>query len=221
MDSYGFFRKLPRELRDSVYDLLVQEVDVTDGGLHFHTRTIVPNLRLISRQFKLEYDERCARDRDNYKLAVTDKMTYGRCGCELRHLYGLDNPQFPAIARHTADLTAILSVCNGRHIHAICSAGCRLANHRRWIDSLSQYLPHLREIHVQLDVSSISCLAAALAYSVQYLASLPKVIELKIIALEPTACSENASAPLAIWTEQHGLQRNEEAILQYLARPSA
>jgi len=68
--THSFFRSFPREIRDEIYDLLFQEkehpVTLFGYGLEAYyckTRTTLPYVRLLSRQAKLEYDER-----DEYHL---------------------------------------------------------------------------------------------------------------------------------------------------------
>ena len=57
----SFFRALPRELRDAVYDYtfehFVKQQSDTDDDVTFHFHAPVSNLRLVSRQFTAEYDE--------------------------------------------------------------------------------------------------------------------------------------------------------------------
>ena len=61
-ESISFFGVLPRELRDAVYDYTFEHVVErecgTDDGVTFHFHVPVSNLRLVSRQFTAEYDER-------------------------------------------------------------------------------------------------------------------------------------------------------------------
>lgn len=72
----SYFGTLPRELRDCVYDLLYQEIEESVGSnvgdLQFHTRTIIPRLRFVSRQFNAEYDEWISMNDLNQQLTVTD-----------------------------------------------------------------------------------------------------------------------------------------------------
>lgn len=60
----GFF-KLPRELRDEIYDLVFEnywteskDANIIGARYIFKARTPLPLPRLISRQFKREYDQR-------------------------------------------------------------------------------------------------------------------------------------------------------------------
>lgn len=63
----GFF-KLPRELRDEIYGMMYHEIeqkvcksrsDTDEDMFIIHARAPVPQLRLLSRQFKRAYDENC------------------------------------------------------------------------------------------------------------------------------------------------------------------
>ncbi|KAM0709424.1 hypothetical protein Q7P35_003462 [Cladosporium inversicolor] len=75
-DVNSYFGKLPRELRDCIYDLLYQEIGEsmgeTPGDFELFTRAIIPSLRLVSRQFKAEYDERISANDLNQQLTVND-----------------------------------------------------------------------------------------------------------------------------------------------------
>lgn len=55
--TIGFF-SLPRELRDSIYDMVWQEKQEKISGANFRIQAAIPKVRLISRHFKSEYDER-------------------------------------------------------------------------------------------------------------------------------------------------------------------
>lgn len=72
-NSRGFFTSFPRELRDAVYDLLYQDFENNVHGLQFRIRTTLPHLRLLSRQFKVEYDE---RPTTKNHLTVTDTWAF-------------------------------------------------------------------------------------------------------------------------------------------------
>jgi hypothetical protein len=65
----SFFDDFPRELRDKIYDL-TSEHEVKRHSYHMRFQAPVPHLRLISRQFKHEYDERQPKDPS---LAVEDR----------------------------------------------------------------------------------------------------------------------------------------------------
>lgn len=56
--KHGFLKTFPRELRDQIYDLLYEEDEEHDRAYVRATNPLVA-LRLINRQFRLEYNERC------------------------------------------------------------------------------------------------------------------------------------------------------------------
>lgn len=47
-NSHGFFRTLPRELPNAIYELLYQEVDRDVDVVQFHMRAVMPQLGLVS-----------------------------------------------------------------------------------------------------------------------------------------------------------------------------
>jgi hypothetical protein len=55
--SKSFFELLPAEIRDQIYDATMEQ-DIQRKRLNFQFRAPSPQLRLISRQFKDEYDRR-------------------------------------------------------------------------------------------------------------------------------------------------------------------
>jgi hypothetical protein len=78
-DKTGHFEKLPREIRDQIYDLLFQERDVTVRGWYYKIRTTLPKARLISRRTTREYDERPAIN--NYVEACECNWAEWDCQC--------------------------------------------------------------------------------------------------------------------------------------------
>jgi hypothetical protein len=67
--SKSFFDTLPREIRDNIYDYTLDH-EVTRHSYHMRFKAPFPHLRLVSRQFKHEYDERSP---SNAELVVTDQ----------------------------------------------------------------------------------------------------------------------------------------------------
>jgi len=58
-EANGFF-SLSRELRDNIYDIVREDHQEKIGQVSFKYRAAIPKVRLISRQFKSEYDQRSA-----------------------------------------------------------------------------------------------------------------------------------------------------------------
>jgi hypothetical protein len=65
----SFFEIIPRELRDSIYDYTFDH-EVTCNSYHMRFQAPLPHLRLVSRQFKHEYNERSPTETS---LFVTDQ----------------------------------------------------------------------------------------------------------------------------------------------------
>ena len=201
----GFFKTLPRELRDAVYDLLHQEVTEYVDELQFYTRTVIVKLRLISRQFRQEYDERPAKNEHNNHLTIKDNVNF-------KFDWVYEKPmRCPALATHSTKLTLNLIVCLGDHDH--------FHWHILWITSLLQSLPRLRAIFVRLDLVSPLCIDTVMDRAT-LLATLPNLVDIKIAGstlLESVGITDD-SVLLATWTKQHGLQVDQEAINLYIKR---
>lgn len=219
----GFFKTFPRELRDAVYDFLYQEVTANVEGLHFHMRTVLVELRLMSRQFRLEYDERSAADEHNNHLTITDNPEFALTD------WSDDKPQgaalhCPALTTRATSLTLCLIACMATHeSYAKCNAEGNVGWHMIWITSLLQSLPHLRDIHARLHLLSTGCISTVLVWA-ELLAALPNLAELQIVGVESVdkVGSVDDSVLLATWSKQHGLQEDHGAIELYrkLAKPS-
>lgn len=56
-EATGFF-SLPRELRDEIYEMAGENHQKVSAEVIIYFRTPIPSLRLVSRQFKTEYDQK-------------------------------------------------------------------------------------------------------------------------------------------------------------------
>lgn len=209
----GFFETLPRELRDAVYDLLYQEVTADVEGLEFHTRIVIVELRLVSRQFRLEYDERSVSDEHNNHLTITDREAFD---LSAREPAGPEvvAMRCPSFATRTTSLTLNLIACLGGHEgENRCDADTEVEWHVTWIKSLLQSLPHLRKICVRLDLVSTFCISTVLKQAKLFTA-LPNSVDLEVMGLPSldSMGSADDSILLATWTKQHRLQEDHEAI---------
>lgn len=214
--AHGFFKTFPRELRDSVYDLLYQEVHENVDGLQLRIRAVCAGLRFVSRQFKLEYDERSTADGRN-QLEITDNMAF-----DLRR-YGKSEGGVvpcPALATHTTELALNLIACKGGESrHYDCCADSNIRWHTNWINAFLQSLPHLREVRVRLDFVNPNCIDFVLEGS-RMLQALPKLSELRVMGSTSLQAISKIgdSVHCATWTEQYGLQQHHDAIEAYCAR---
>ena len=211
----GFFETLPRELRDqiydSLYDSLYEELDDNLGGVRCQTYTICTEPRLVSRQFKLEYDERTSVDEQSKQLTVIIPLSHF-CWC--KHKVVMLSRR---VAAQIAHMTVIMVACDGVHTFEEFPMNCdkgAVGCSRLYAKHLLHYLPHLRSFHFKLHKSSLPC-ALGLLRSLDVLIELPKLTELKIMSPQPTECLTDQTdhpAHIAIWTEQDGLQQDQEAI---------
>jgi hypothetical protein len=67
--SKSFFEILPQEIRDSIYEHTFDH-EVTRHSYHMRFQAHLPHLRLVSRQFKREYEKRSP---SNTEPVVTDQ----------------------------------------------------------------------------------------------------------------------------------------------------
>jgi hypothetical protein len=93
----GFF-SLPRELRDKIYDMVWQERKHKVNAAYYIVNAAIPNVRLISRRFRSEYDESSPAN----SFATVYDM-YGPCN----NFRG-----FPRLATHSTRLALIWEVCS-------------------------------------------------------------------------------------------------------------
>ncbi|KAM0709447.1 hypothetical protein Q7P35_003485 [Cladosporium inversicolor] len=73
----GFF-SLPRELRYTIYGMAREEDSCMVNGVMFRYRAAIPTLRLVSRQLKLEYDQRPAADTSVHVFDILNKCKIER-----------------------------------------------------------------------------------------------------------------------------------------------
>jgi hypothetical protein len=209
----GFFDILPRELRDIVYDSLYQKLDNdADLGLRYQTYTVCTELRLVSRQFKLEYDERTSVDQKSRHLTVSIDLCRP-CWCELP----VDLPS-PQLAARTVHLTLVVTFCDGEHswdgVSWECSAdedSLGVLCYRDFMEVLVNALPCLQSLRMNLQATADLCVMNLLEFSTPFRES-PKLTELRIMGPCLEECTPSPLAQVAIWTEQDGLQQDEEAI---------
>jgi hypothetical protein len=90
------FFALPAELRDMIYDHLWQDVEEDTDHLRFNICTTIPKLRLVSRQFKSEYDERIAANEHKNTVAVTQLYDYSPYDPRRRSLFPVLQRDLPA-----------------------------------------------------------------------------------------------------------------------------
>jgi hypothetical protein len=111
--TISFLDVLPRELRDAVYDYTFEHVvrrkPDTDDDVTFHFHAPVSNLRLVSRQFTAEYDERYkAFSLRNPSLTIVNDSQDCRRNWYL---------EVPRLATRCTELKTIRTLFDGRDEH--------------------------------------------------------------------------------------------------------
>ncbi|GAB7335208.1 hypothetical protein MBLNU13_g07629t1 [Cladosporium sp. NU13] len=153
------FFALPRELRDMIYDHLRQDVEENTDRLTFNIRTIIPELRLVNRQFKTEYDERIAAN--DHKNTVTVTQRYERNPYEPSKEIPL-----PRLAALSTSLT--VNIINHEHDCGYCHRcdhrRCEhSAHYRQWVQHWLLAECPLRSCRVELNIASRRCVPEAMA----------------------------------------------------------
>lgn len=211
---HGFFKTLPREIRDDVYDMLYQEIEYDfQGRLSSLENSTLKNLhvplvslRLVNHQFKLEYDERVAKTEHLTALTIHDQKT----------LPEHRRSKFGALFSRATNMTIYLNICSGDHVYYPCYHIRRLINYANWIGRLASNLPHLRSIRVSLTTAYDQCMEALEDTFLACVTNMSKVIEVQI--RHTTSGNQgyirNASdAPIvAVWTKETGLVHDHEAV---------
>ena len=150
---------LPRELRDMIYDHLWQEVEVGTDRLHFNISTTIPELRLVNRQFKTEYDERIAAN--DHKNTVTVTQRYERNPFDPSKEIPL-----PRLAALSTSLT--INIINLDHYCGFCHRcdhkRCEhTAHYKQWVQHWLLAECPLRSCRVELNIASRRCVPEAMA----------------------------------------------------------
>ena len=153
------FFALPRELRDMIYEHLWQDIEESTDTVQFKICTTIPELRLVNRQFKIEYDERIA--------ANDDKKHCHRHPTLRAHPYHASNEiLLPRLAALSISLT--ISIVD---LERECGY-CRRCDHRRckhsahcrqWVKHWLQSDCPLRSCKVELNIASRRCAPEAMA----------------------------------------------------------
>lgn len=153
-EGTSFFGVLPRELRDAVYDYtfehFVKQQPDTDDGVTFHFHAPVSNLRLVSRQFRAEYDERYKTfSPRNILLTIVNKSRDGR-----RHWHS----ECPKLASRCRELKTICSLFDGRDEYTEFTHRDilrKLLTHTHNTTMLVQCMPNLRRVDMRFDFESL------------------------------------------------------------------
>jgi hypothetical protein len=201
----SYFETFPRELRDLIYDQLYQEVNEIVSGLGFQARAILPRLRLVSRQFKAEYDERIVINDLKQQLTVTDTGSTHYEHCSIL----VCSPT----STHTTCLT-IKMVEDSNCCHILADAWLKDGT-ITWLNEFVRQLPLLRKFRfrVCVSVSDSGEMVWILAHIL--LKIHPMLTELEVVSWDG---APQSLTPLKTWSKEHGTQTHDDAIDRHSAR---
>lgn len=144
----SFFEVFPRELRDKIYDFSFDhEAERYDYNMQFSAP--FPHLRLVSRQFKQEYDQLLP---SKTTLVVSDHNTkfHGVCPRLGRVIY------VPSLATRCTALHFTQNMQDSWDPPSLTHLIRMLRKHFRSIEqNFTRRLDHLQEIHVRLDFNFV------------------------------------------------------------------
>ena len=207
-EKYGFFETFPRELRDQIYDLLYEYSDVECDQFIFRAASPLKALRLVSRQLKLEYEERCSSGEHPRQLLIKDAVDFRF----RKHAW----VEFPAIATRATGVTVVINACNGdgssQHKSNLDRCRAYYPNyHEAWIEHLARQLSHHRWVRIYLTLPQDRCAERALSY-LRNVPKPPQVVEMKLLLPGCAYVEGGENEPLATWTRERGLEENHEAV---------
>lgn len=137
----GFF-SLPRELRDTIYDMAREEGTHVVDGVMFTYCAAVPKLRLVSRQLKFEYDQRPALNTSVHVFDIPNKCTFKhfpRLATKSRYL------ELSWTREYLYDVHNLQCLSNPDTPIRF-TLGSRLGT----LERLVRHLPEVKEVHVKV-----------------------------------------------------------------------
>lgn len=228
--EHGFFETFPRELRDKIYALIYREVGFKYRAYH-RVRITVPLVvvRLISRQFKFEYDEQCSRSDYIKQLTILDRRNMSDDIKSIKENPYFDEGRPPPLAARSTNLTAILASCTCAYRPegwptCIVMGVLGIVN---LVDEIAESLPHLSSKRIYLTTEKDGCVEDILKELKHELRDdghhARRLENLKLILLHPGCkfIEGRENRVLATWTKQDGLVKDEEAVNGCLERVAA
>lgn len=160
--AFQFFA-LPRELRDMIYDHLWQDTEENADLLRFDISTIIPELRLVNRQFKIEYDERIAANGHKNTVTVTQRYARNTFDPTFRPSNEITLPRLAALS--TSLTIKIINLDrNCGYCHRCDHRRCEhSAHYKQWVQTWLLSECPLRSCKVDLTIASRRCVPEAMA----------------------------------------------------------
>lgn len=237
----GFFEALPPELRIRIYDLLYREVEGIhgdddgngDGSCEYRITIPLVALRLVSRKFKHEYDDRRStmqqflmkgihhswRNRYDHDDDDDDDEEYGNGNEMLRPF------ETPRIGRHATNMTVVLSACGCQGKRDCSDTWFPCGDFEQdWIERLveQQSGDNLHRARIYLTIPAEKCVERVL----QHMDSIAmhhgrlatsKVSDIFEVVLLYPGCNfgdGGRDRRLATWTKIRGLEIEDQAVMQ-------
>jgi hypothetical protein len=208
----SFLGSLAREIRDVIYDLLMSEEEEVDGGAFFKMCLTVPHVRLVSKQVRSEYDERCPVDNQLqvFRRHVDNRRIYGGVGrvpprairtthLRIHFIWCKDCEEEPARAQ----------LCQSQNRFAAIDAMAAMWAH--YIAQILCYrhdLPHLKEHEVIISCSSLACaLALQTLDAAKYLLDQPEFMPPRVSLLRPICDKEDRRESMSSNVEESAVER--------------
>lgn len=240
----GFFSdRFPRELRDEIYDRLYQELEeeVADTYNEIECRLTIPlvALRLVSRRFKLEYDDRCSKNQFMSHL-LTEVLPLSD-DCMYAHCQKVDEDdddesrffEFVGPATYVASVTIVLPACgcephDDLYEHTDmwryhCKVGHSFGDERIW--TLTDPMQGLRHVDIYLTIQREHCVHKVLLFlnthkmaSALFLGAVYEdIFEFKVLCPGLRYVRDGDNKTLATWSKRSGLVIEDEAVKQSIA----
>jgi hypothetical protein len=187
--TIGFF-SLPRELRDNIYHRIWQEQKQRVHVAEFLIRAAIPSVRLVSRQFRSEYDESSPPN----SCVRTLNFDNGLC----------EETEFPRLASRCSRVEEVWIINGARRGHRR-YGGCCLVVDVEW--NLEDFLflagcslPVLEDVLFRLYLEPSPCLRRIADELIEY----PLASDLILNSVDSLGREESDKAYFAVWSREHG-----------------
>jgi hypothetical protein len=149
-----FFGTLPRELRDAIYDYtfehMVTHQSETDDNVTFHFHAPISVLRLVSRQFTVEYDERYRSSwPDGSVLSIDNNSQNSRQSWKGAY------PRLATRCRATKTSRTLFDGYDKHNFETLYSLYKKVSSHCKDLSALVTDMPHLRRVDVSFNCESL------------------------------------------------------------------
>lgn len=233
IDSKFDFFKLPAELRNDIYSRLYEEVQGLHGSRKYRMTVPLVALRLISREFKREYDGQSFQNELTKQLVIKGRRVIDEDEAEdededEEEVYDARMKDLPGLTSHATSMIAVIPACG-------CEGPSKFActthpfhwDQHYFTELATHFFKKLRWAHIYLTVATEKCARAILRYlnskrmhygTLAHFACDSNSEIYKVTVLYP-GCEfiddgDGDNKALATWTAQGGLEIHDQAIEQ-------